>query len=99
MDDGATLRTHLQRMAYSTGKVDARLDLPPPPRAARALWETFLLLASTRRSGMSAHALTMVDIEAWCRLTGVTLSDWELETLICLDAVAMASAAKNRKTT
>jgi hypothetical protein len=97
MEDGATLRTHLQRMAYSSGKVDARLEAPLPPRAVEAVWETFLLLASTRRSGMSAHPLTMVDIEAYCRMSNIQLSGWELETLIALDAVAMAAASKNRK--
>ena len=97
MEDGATLRTHLQRMAYSSGKVDPRLEAQPPPRAVRGLWETFLILAASRRSGMSAHPLTMVDIEAYCRMTNIRFSNWELETLIALDAVAMAAAAKNRK--
>jgi len=46
---------------------------------------------------MSPHPLTMVDIEAYCRMANIQLSNWELETLIALDAVAMAAAAKNRK--
>lgn len=97
MEDGATLRTHLQRMAYSSGKVDSRLEAHPPPRAVMVLWETFLLLAATRRSGMSAHPLTMNDIEAYCRMANIQLTPWELETLIALDAVAMTAAVKNRK--
>lgn len=97
MDDGATLRTHLQRMAYSSGKVDSRLEAEPPPRAVTAVWETFLFLAASRRTGMSAHPLTMVDIEAYCRMASIKLSPWELETIIALDAVAMAAAAKTRK--
>lgn len=97
MEDGATLRTHLQRLAYSSGKVDERLEARPPPAAVMALWETFLTLSSSRRTAMAAHPLTMVDIEAYCRMAGIELSNWELETLIALDAVAMAAAAKNRK--
>lgn len=97
MEDGATLRTHLQRMAYSAGKVDPRLEARPPPSAVMAVWETFLLLASTRRTGMSAQPLTMVDIEAYCRMANIRLSPWEFETIIALDAVAMAAAAKTRK--
>ncbi|MGA1296975.1 MAG: phage tail assembly chaperone [Burkholderiaceae bacterium] len=97
MEDGATLRTHLQRLAYSSGKVDARLEAPPPARAVRGLWDAFLMLSASRRSGMSPHPLTMVDIEAYCRMANIQLSNWELETLIALDAVAMAAAAKNRK--
>lgn len=97
MEDGATLRTHLQRMAYSSGKVDPRLEAEPLPAAVLALWEAFLILASTRRAGMSAHPLTMVDIEAWCRMSNIRFTPWELETLIALDSVAMSAAAKNRK--
>jgi hypothetical protein len=46
---------------------------------------------------MTAHPFTMVDIEAYCRMTGVRLTEWELETLIALDTVALNAAAKNRK--
>jgi len=46
---------------------------------------------------MAAHALTMTDIEAYARLTGITLTDWELDVLIALDGVALKAAAKERK--
>lgn len=97
MEDGATLRTHLQRLAYSTQRIDPRLDAPPIAESVRGLWEMFLQLSATRRSGMTAHPFTMVDIEAYCRMTGVRLTEWELETLIALDTVALNAAAKNRK--
>lgn len=50
------------------------------------------MLAACRRSGMAAQPLCLADIEAWCRLNGVRLSSWELETLIVADAAALAAA-------
>lgn len=76
------------------GPVDPRLDPPPLSRCLVPLWETFLTLSCARRSGMGPHALTLTDIEAWCRLTGVRLSPWELDTLLALDAVALSVTAR-----
>jgi len=95
--DGATLRQHLQRMAYASKKVDERLEAKPIYRAVAGLWDFFLALSATRRASMAAHALTMTDIEAYARLTGITLTDWELDVLIALDGVALKAAAKERK--
>jgi hypothetical protein len=43
---------------------------------------------------MGASALTFVDIEAYCRLAGVTLTGWELDTLLLIDQAALAVATK-----
>ncbi len=94
--DGAPLRTHLQRLAQSTGKVDTRL-FNEIPRALEPLWQAYQRLAGARRSGMGLSPLTLTDIEAWCRLHGVTFTPWELDTLLDLDAAALSVAADNQR--
>lgn len=64
------------------------------PRAAEAVWQAFLQLSASRRTGMGAHALVLADVEAWCRLGGVRLTPWELDVLIELDAAQLAAIAK-----
>lgn len=78
--------------------MDPLLEEPPIPRAARALWDAFLSLASSRQTGFAPQALTYVDVEAWCRLNRVTLTPWELDTLMALDAAALSVAAKKKAT-
>jgi len=92
--DGATLRTHLQRLASNTGRVDPLLIEDPPPPYTRALTEAYASMSASRRSGMGRSSLTVVDIEAWCRLFNARLSPWELETIIQMDAAALAAADK-----
>lgn len=99
LDDGASLRAHLQRLFESTGKLDPRLDARPIPAAGAAVWELFVTLSAARRSGMGASPLTFVDIEAYCRLAGITLTGWELDTLLMIDQAALAVATKPKAET
>jgi hypothetical protein len=92
--DGATLRDHLQRMAANTGRVDDRLLIGELPREAAAVWDTYASLSAARRSSMGPHALTLTDIEAWCRLFHVELTPWELDTVLRLDAASLQAAAR-----
>ncbi len=94
--DGATLRTHLQRLAQNTGRVDPRLQAQVPA-AAQHLWEVFVAFAAQRRSGMGMHPLTFADIQGWCGLYGVRLSPWELDTLFELDAATLRIAADHQR--
>ncbi len=97
--DGATLRTHLHRLAANTGKIHPMLVEPGIPPVARELWDAYLRLSASRRAGMGISPLALVDIEAWCRLTGVRLTPWELDTLIDLDSACVAILAKRQKDT
>lgn len=63
----------------------------------RSIWEVFLRLAACRRSGFGPSPLCLADVEAFCRLAGITLTPWELETLLTIDAAALA--AMNPKAT
>ena len=93
--DGASLRQHLQRLCASTGKLDPRLEVPEIPAAVRPLWDAYAHLAATRRSGGMGgmHPLTQTDIASWCYLQRVTLTPWEVDTLIEIDAAALAASA------
>lgn len=64
------------------------------PECVQALWSTFVQLSATRRTGMGPSAITLTDIEAWCRLSGVRLSPWELDTLLAVDAAMLKSATE-----
>lgn len=61
------------------------------------MWEAFCSLSVGRRSGWGASPLTFVDIEAWCRLQGVRLTPWELDTLLALDAKTLQLAAAHQR--
>jgi len=94
--DGATLRTHLERLRASTGRVDARLRdaAQPLPAAVAPLWDVFVALSATR----SAEAgIACTEIEAWQRLHGVRLSPWEVETIMAMDRTALDAAAVARQ--
>ncbi len=93
--DGATLREHLHAAAAS-GHVDDMLIVPPVPRECRAVWNAFTALSQHRRASMGAHALALSDVEAWCRLQGVRLTGWELDTITALDAASLRIAAEKR---
>lgn len=95
--DGATLRTHLQRAYQNTGRADPLLDAEGVPTEMRPLWEAYLTLSATRRTGMGLSPLTLTDIEAWQRLHGVRLTPWELDTLIDIDAASLAALAKQKE--
>ena len=73
----------------------AQLVITVPP-ACTELWGTFLQLSRARRSGMSAQALTLVDVQAWCQLHGVVLTSWELDTLLDMDSAAIGALNKIR---
>lgn len=93
LTDGATLREHLQRAAENTGGrvVDARLFPVLVPVEVGAVWGAFLSLTLSRRSGMGLSPLTLVDIESWSRMSGVSLTAWELETLLAVDHATLAA--------
>ena len=90
----ATLREHLQQVAAAGGPVDERLTPVPIPSALAPLWMAFLQLATARGGGMGAQPIAVSDVDAWCRLSGARLTPWELDTLLLLDATALAAAAR-----
>jgi hypothetical protein len=56
------------------------------PDVAAHIWSSFLELHEGRTYGMSGPNPISYDIiKAWCDLTSITLSPWEIETIKSLD--------------
>jgi hypothetical protein len=98
LEDGATLRVHLQRMAVNSGGrvVDPRLVPAEIPLEVSAVWGAFLSLTLSRRSGMGLSPLTLVDIEAWSRMNGVQLTPWELDCLLEVDRATLLAVHRQQ---
>ncbi len=92
------MRAHLQALARNAGRVDERLWLACP-RGCQAIWSVFVHLGRTRPRGFGVGGISLIEIEAWQRLTGVRLTPWELDVLTEIDARVLAQAGKkDRKT-
>ena len=61
------------------------------------LWEMFLDLNSSRPGGMGPQGIPLTELEAWCRLRHVQLTDWELDVLIGMDRAVLAAWSDTRK--
>ena len=69
-----------------TGHTPPELVAPEFPDIVSHVWEAFLDLHKGRSYGMSGgNPLTWTDIAAWCNLTGIVLSSWEVNTIKALD--------------
>ncbi len=84
---GGTLREHLQAGAAITGQADPRLAASPPPGTAQ-LWLAFCECA--RPVGLAPGPIPATELEAWQRLSRVTLTPWEVDTLRAMDRAALA---------
>jgi len=83
---GASQRELLEQVAKSTGRTPKELIGPEFPDVSAHVWSAFMALHSGRTYGMSGpNPLTWEGIAAWCNLTGIVLSSWELETVKALD--------------
>jgi hypothetical protein len=92
--DRASLRTHLQRLRASTGRLDPRLAraCEPMPPAIAPLWDVFAALCGTRGQAFDGMApLSCTEVQAWCQLHQVRLTPWEVETLFTMDRAARAA--------
>ena len=61
------------------------------------LWDTFIELHNKRTSGMGPSPLGWRDLHAWQALRQVTLTPWEIDTLMALDTAAMKSHHETTK--
>lgn len=85
-------REHLEQVAKITGKTPDELVAPDFPDLLLYLWEAFLDLHKGRSYGMNGgNPLTWSDIAAWCNLTGIVLSSWEVTTIKALDMAWVAA--------
>jgi hypothetical protein len=90
--DGATLRTHLQRVAKNTKEVDPLLTMEWP-KEGRPLWDAFCKMG--RPAGVSGPGeLTSQEILAYQQLWGVQFNRWELEVIHMFDGIAMEAQSR-----
>ena len=97
--DGATLRTHLERLHTATGELDVRLAASrrPLPPALRSLWHLFVTLSHCRAGD---GGIAPSEIEAYGRLHRLRFSPWEVDTLLDIDlAWRAAGVPANRNGT
>lgn len=84
--NGVSQREHLEQVAKAMGRAPDALFGPQMPDVALHVWEAFLDLHKGRTYGMGGpNPLTHEGIVAWCNLTGIALSLWELEVIRELD--------------
>jgi hypothetical protein len=86
----ATESDHLAQVAKQLGKNVSDIEQSNAdaifPDLASHLWATFLELHDGRTYGMSGPNPISYDIiKAWCDITSVDLSPWEVSTIKALD--------------
>jgi hypothetical protein len=65
---------------------------PPIPSTLKPLWWTFLALHGARSgNGMGINPISFTEIDAWCRLSRVTLDPWEVDVIRLLDNAYLES--------
>jgi hypothetical protein len=89
--DGSTQREHLLAVERSTGVSIAELHPSPLPDGCQLLWDSFIELHNSRGGGMGPSPIGWRDLQAWQEVRRVTLSTWEIDTLMMLDRVAMTT--------
>ena len=85
-----TERDHLEQVAKQLGKQLEDIEQANAdaifPDAASHIWSTFIQLHDGRTYGMSGPNPISYDIIlAWCNLTGIDSSHWEIEIIKSLD--------------
>jgi hypothetical protein len=69
-----------------TGEEDPELRIPPFPEPIRTLWNKFLSLHEGRTYGINGvNPISYTDMDAWMRVTGNRLDQWEVEAVMRID--------------
>lgn len=91
------LREHLESYQRATGKVHPTMaEMPPLPDGCGKLWSDFLELHSTRGVGMSGPLrISYSDIDAYQRVRSVSLSPWEVGSIVAADRAYMDVYARD----
>lgn len=86
--DGTPLRVHLEKIEEKTGKTPKEMELPEFPDAAENAWDSWQELSESRPPGFSGpSAITYLEIEAYIRMTGTTLTYWEVDAIKMIDRI------------
>jgi hypothetical protein len=81
-----------------TGELVPELHPPALPPGCQLLWDTFVELHNARGgNGMGTPTpIGWSDVLAWQQVQQVTLSAWEVETLMSLDQVAIKTLMEKK---
>lgn len=71
--------------------------MPPLPMALAYLWQTYRRLRRRKSSGFGPGPIEWPDIDAFLRLSGVSLAPWEIEVIEEIDDVFLRSVAEAQK--
>lgn len=70
--------------------------VPDVPDGGEYLWRWFWKLSRARSNvGFGQGPLTYSEIEAWSRLTGANPDEFEVRTIMAMDAVYLGGKAEN----
>jgi hypothetical protein len=69
--------------------VAPELHLQPLSSGCKQVWDTFIELHNARGGGMGPAPISWRDLLAWQEIRGVTLTPWEVDTVMAMDSVAM----------
>jgi len=75
---------HYRQIEKATGRTPPELDVPALPEGFEGLWGLYRRL---RRTTPNREAVSLGDVEAYSRLTGVRLLPPEVDLLRDLDAL------------
>lgn len=90
LQGGSTVREHYESLRRQTGLVHEDL-LTECPETAQYLWNYHLEISArrTRNAKGAGNPISISELDAWMRITGVTLEQFELEALDQLDRLHM----------
>jgi hypothetical protein len=94
VENGVTIRKHLEQVERQTGAVIPDLHPDPPPPEVDHLWRWFNDLHNTRGGGFGPQAISYAEIDAWARLTGSSPTPWEVSVLRRLDVAYLNHLAE-----
>ena len=81
-------------------EIEAELSLPPFPVALDYLWVAFNRIRNRiNGNGYVVPRITLPDLDAFNRLSGLRLQPWEIEIIELLDDALLASHRKQEDVT
>jgi hypothetical protein len=94
-EEGGSVLEHLLAAQAQTGQTpQALLDAPPCPDDCEELWRMFNDLHESRSWANGPGRISFTDLDAFQRVTGVTLQRWELEAIRKADSAYLEQYAE-----
>lgn len=79
-------------------ELEAELALPPFPEEMRYLWRAFVRIRNRiNGNGMTPARITLQDLDAFNRLSGLHLAPWEVAIIEMLDDLFLSAMASGNE--